>query len=62
MCCAPTYASYTDFFALVVFLPAIVGELSMALWLLVKGVGRDRTAPDDVLLRAGIHHAPAESI
>lgn len=35
----PSYASYAGIFALVVFLPAIVAELSMALWLLVKGVG-----------------------
>ena len=35
----PTYANYADIFALVVFLPAIVGELSLALWLIVKGVG-----------------------
>lgn len=34
----PTYANYETIFALVVFLPAFVGELSMCLWLLVKGV------------------------
>lgn len=35
----PTYANYADIFGVVVFLPAIVGELSLCLWLLVKGVG-----------------------
>jgi hypothetical protein len=35
----PTYANYADVFAVVVFLPAIIGELSLCLWLLVKGVG-----------------------
>ncbi len=33
-----TYAAYADVFALVVFLPAIVGELALCLWLLIKGV------------------------
>jgi hypothetical protein len=33
------YAAYADVFAMVVFLPAIVGELAFALWLLVRGVG-----------------------
>ncbi|MCB9116225.1 MAG: DUF4386 domain-containing protein [Caldilineaceae bacterium] len=32
------YAAYADLFALVVFLPAIVGELALCLWLLIKGV------------------------
>ncbi|MEZ4639081.1 MAG: DUF4386 domain-containing protein [Caldilineaceae bacterium] len=34
----PTYADYADIFAIVVFVPAIIGELSLALWLLIKGV------------------------
>lgn len=33
------YADYADVFAMVVFLPAIVGELAFALSLLVRGVG-----------------------
>jgi hypothetical protein len=33
------YATYADVFAMVVFAPAIVGELAFALWLLVRGVG-----------------------
>jgi len=32
------YASYQNLFALVVFLPAFIGELSLCLWLLVRGV------------------------
>ena len=31
------YAAYADVFAMVVFLPAIVGELAFALWLLIRG-------------------------
>ena len=34
----PTYDNYETIFALVVFLPAFIGELSMCLWLLIKGV------------------------
>lgn len=34
----PTYEAYESIFALVVFLPAFIGELAMCLWLLVKGV------------------------
>lgn len=34
----PTYDTYEAILALVVFLPAFIGELSMCLWLLVKGV------------------------
>jgi hypothetical protein len=34
----PTYDNYEAIFALVVFLPAFIGELAMCLWLLVKGV------------------------
>lgn len=58
----PSYASYAEIFALVVFLPAIIGELSMALWLLMKGVGRDLRTGDDVLFLTGIHNATTESI
>ncbi|MGE0058733.1 MAG: DUF4386 domain-containing protein [Dehalococcoidia bacterium] len=32
------YADYEDVLGVVVFLPAIIGELSFALWLLVKGI------------------------
>ena len=32
------YAAYETIFVLVVFLPAFIGELSMCLWLLIKGV------------------------
>lgn len=38
-----TYAAYADLFALVVFLPAIVGELALCLWLLIKGVNVPQT-------------------
>ena len=38
----PTYEAYEATFALVVFLPAFIGELSMCLWLLVKGVNVQR--------------------
>ena len=34
----PTYANYETIFALVVFLPALIAELSLGLWLLFKGV------------------------
>jgi hypothetical protein len=34
----PSYHNYEAVFALVVFLPAFIGELSMCLWLLFKGV------------------------
>ncbi|MCB0194164.1 MAG: DUF4386 domain-containing protein [Anaerolineae bacterium] len=34
----PNYDDFEMVFALVVFLPAFIGELSMALWLLLKGV------------------------
>ncbi len=34
----PNYDDYEAIFALVVFLPAFIGELSMCLWLLIKGV------------------------
>jgi hypothetical protein len=34
----PAYDNYEALFALVVFLPAFIGELSMCLWLLLKGV------------------------
>lgn len=34
----PNYGDFETIFALVVFLPAFIGELSMALWLLLKGI------------------------
>ncbi len=34
----PDYADYEAIFALVVFAPAIIAELSLCLWLLLKGV------------------------
>ena len=34
----PSYDDYEAIFALVVFLPAFIGELSFCLWLLIKGV------------------------
>ena len=34
----PNYDNYEAIFALVVFVPAFIGELSMAVWLLVKGI------------------------
>ena len=37
------YADYEDILGVVVFLPAVIGELSFALWLLVKGM-EDREA------------------
>ena len=39
----PNYDDYEAMFALVVFLPAFVGELSMCLWLLIKGVKVEQT-------------------
>jgi hypothetical protein len=43
----PGYAAYEMVFTVVVFVPAIIAELSMAIWLLVKGV-RDVPAPSVV--------------
>jgi len=40
-----SYASYEGTFLAVVFLPAFVGELAFALWLLVKGVRPPAQAP-----------------
>ena len=34
----PTYEAYAPLFDLVVFTPAVIAELAMALWLLIKGV------------------------
>lgn len=34
----PNYGDFETIFALVVFLPAFIGELAMALWLLFKGI------------------------
>lgn len=39
----PTYDNYEAILTLVVFLPAFIGELSMCLWLLLKGVKAQRT-------------------
>ena len=39
----PNYDDYETIFALVVFLPAFIGELSMCLWPLIKGVKVQRT-------------------
>lgn len=40
------YSEYETIFALVVFLPAFVAELSLALWLLIRGIGpRPEPAP-----------------
>lgn len=36
------YADYGETLAVVVFVPALIGELSLALWLLLKGVSMDR--------------------
>ena len=34
----PNYGDYAEIFALIVFVPALIGELALALWLLWKGV------------------------
>jgi hypothetical protein len=34
----PNYTDYEDIFSLVVFVPGVIGELSLTLWLLLKGV------------------------
>ncbi len=34
----PNYAAYAEILALVVFAPAIIGELAFCLWLLVRGI------------------------
>ncbi|MFP4436507.1 MAG: DUF4386 domain-containing protein [Chloroflexaceae bacterium] len=39
----PNYADYAAIFTLVVFTPAFIAELSLALWLLLKGVNVQRT-------------------
>jgi len=39
----PNYADYAAVFTLVVFTPAFIAELSLALWLLLKGVNVQRT-------------------
>jgi hypothetical protein len=40
----PTYAGYASVFMLVVVVPGVVGELSLALWLLFRGVRDTATA------------------
>ena len=39
----PHYADYAAIFTMVVFTPAFIAELSLALWLLLKGVNVQRT-------------------
>jgi hypothetical protein len=39
----PNYADYAAVFTMVVFTPAFIAELSLALWLLLKGVNVQRT-------------------
>lgn len=34
----PNYADYKDLFMLIVIVPGVIGELSLTIWLLVKGV------------------------
>jgi len=34
----PNYADYKDLFMLIVVVPGIIGELSLTIWLLAKGV------------------------
>ena len=49
----PNYADYATIFAVVVFAPAIIAELSMAIWLLVKGVkGSAGSAQPDAAVRS----------
>jgi len=36
----PNYADYKDIFMLIVIVPGVIGELSLALWLLIKGVNQ----------------------
>jgi hypothetical protein len=38
----PNYGDYEGIFTLVVFAPALIAELSLCLWLLVKGVNVQR--------------------
>jgi hypothetical protein len=38
----PNYASYKSIFLLIVAVPAIIAELSLTLWLLLKGVNTER--------------------
>ena len=41
----PNYADYKDIFLLIVVVPGVIGELSLALWLLIKGA--DQTKKND---------------
>lgn len=36
----PNYADYQDIFMLIVVIPGVIGELSLALWLLIKGINQ----------------------
>ena len=40
----PSYDNFETIFALVVFLPAFIGELSLGLWLLIKGVDNNKVS------------------
>lgn len=53
----PNYADFADIFMLIVFVPAIVGELSLALWLLFKGINPHRWHETMV-----VSQAPAEAL
>lgn len=46
----PNYADFELMFGLIVFVPAVIGELSLALWLLVRGV-TVRSAPQSDTVR-----------
>ena len=48
------YAAYADVFAMVVFVPALVGELAFALWLLIRGVGPRGVRTLDTALRPAL--------
>lgn len=53
----PSYGDYAEIFALVVFVPALIGELALALWLMWKGVTvKDRDK------RAAVQTAQAEGM
>jgi len=39
----PDYDDYKDIFLLIVVIPGVIGELSLALWLLIKGANKPQT-------------------
>ncbi len=41
----PDYEKYKDFFQIIVIVPGVVGELSLTIWLLVRGAKMDYTSP-----------------